>query len=97
VIFRKKKIELFLSNSFTSYLLEGPFQGFNISTSQKLGSFSQKLGSFQVVNLSFLSQPLGLGLGLNVNTSLSASKLGVKPKIDRRLWTNEKLEMMINL
>jgi len=71
--------------------LEGPsFQGFSIST-------SQKLGSFQVVNLSSLSQPLGLGWGLSVNTSLSASKLGVKLKIDKRLWINEKLTMMIDL
>jgi hypothetical protein len=67
--------------------LQGPsFQGFSIST-------SQKLGSFQLVNLSSFSQPLGLGLSVIT----SASKLGVKPKIDRRLWINEKLEMMIDL
>ncbi len=84
-----------LSNSFMGYFLEGPFspsQGFNISFFQRL-----RLRSFQVVNLSFPSEPLGLWLDLNVNTSLSAPKLEVKPQIDTRLWTNEKLEMMIDL
>jgi hypothetical protein len=78
------------------YILEGPFspssQGFNISSPQGLG-----LRSFQVVNLSSLFQPLGLGLGLSVNASLRALKLGVRLQIDRRLWTNGKFQMMIDL
>jgi hypothetical protein len=49
------------------------------------------------VNLSFLSQLLDLGLGLNVNTSLSAPKLRSRPQIGMRLWTNGKLQMMIDL
>jgi hypothetical protein len=85
-----------LPNSFMVYLLEGPSssssQGFNISSSQGLG-----LKSFQVVNLNYPSQPLGLGLGLSVNASLSAPKLGVRPQIDRRLWSDGKLQMMIDL
>jgi hypothetical protein len=40
---------------------------------------------------------LGLGLGLNVNANLNPFKLGVKPQIDKRLWTKGKLQMMINL
>jgi hypothetical protein len=32
-----------------------------------------------------------------VNASLNAPKLGVRPQIDRRLWTNGKLQMMIDL
>jgi hypothetical protein len=39
-------------------------------------------------------QPLGLGLGLNVNVSLSAPKLGVRLQIDKRLWTNGKLQLI---
>jgi hypothetical protein len=49
------------------------------------------------MDLNFPSQPLGLGLGLSVNVSLSAPKLGVRLQIDKRLWTNGKLQMMINL
>jgi hypothetical protein len=85
-----------LSNSFTSYLLEGPssfsFQRFNISSLQGLG-----LEFFQVANLSFFPQPFCLGLGLSVNINWSALKLGVRPQIDRRLWTNGKVQMMIDL
>jgi hypothetical protein len=85
-----------LPNSFMGYLLEGPSspssQGFNISSSQGL-----RLKFSQVVNLSFPCQPLGLGLGLSVNASMSAPKLGVMPQIDRRLWSNGKLPMMIDL
>jgi hypothetical protein len=77
-----------LSNSFMGNFLEGPFflssQEFNIS-------YYQRLRSSQVVNLNSLFQHLGLGLGLNVNVNLSAFKLGVRPQIDRRLWTNGKL------
>jgi len=40
---------------------------------------------------------LGLGLGLNVNVNLNAPKLEVRFQIDKRLWTNGKLPMMINL
>jgi hypothetical protein len=40
---------------------------------------------------------LGLGLGLNTNASLNPPKLEVKFQIDRRLWTNGKLQMMIDL
>jgi hypothetical protein len=78
-----------LPSSFMGYLLETPsspsFQGLNISSFQRLG-----LRSFQVVNLNSPFQPLGLALGLSVNVSLSAPKLGVRPQIDRRLWTNGK-------
>jgi len=77
-----------LPNSFMGYFLEGPFstyQRFNMSFSQRLG-----LKYFQVVNLSFPSQLLGLWLDLNVNTSLSAPKLEVKLQINMRLWTNGK-------
>jgi len=85
-----------LSNSFTGYLLEGPsslsFQRFNISFLQRLG-----LEFFQVVNLSSLFQPFCLGLGLSVNVNLNALKLRVRPQIDRRLWTNGKVQMMIDL
>ncbi len=49
------------------------------------------------MDLNSPSQPLGLGFSLNVNVSLSAPKLGVRPQIDKRLWTNGKLQMMINL
>jgi hypothetical protein len=34
---------------------------------------------------------------LNVSASLNPLELGVKPQIDRRLWTNGKLQMMIDL
>jgi hypothetical protein len=71
-----------------SNLLEGPsflsYQGFNIS------SF-YGLGSSQIVNLSSSFQPLSLRLGLSVNASLSAPKHGVRPQIDTRLWSNQKL------
>jgi hypothetical protein len=83
-----------LPNFFMGYLLEGPLspssQGLNISSPQGL-----RLRSFQVVNLSSPSQPLGLGFGLSVNVSLSALKLGVRLQINKRLWINGKLQMMI--
>jgi len=77
-----------LPNSFRGYFLEGP----SSPSSQGLG-----LGSFQVVNLSSPFQPLGLGLGLSVNASLSAPKLGARPQINRKLWINGKLQIMIDL
>ncbi len=49
------------------------------------------------MNLSSPSQTLGLGLGFNANASLSALKLGVRFQIDRRLWSDGKLQMMIDL
>ncbi len=49
------------------------------------------------MKLNFPFQLLGLGLGLSVNANLSALKLGVRPQIDRRLWTNGKVQMMIDL
>ncbi len=49
------------------------------------------------MNLSFPFQPLSLGLDLNINASLSALKLGVRPQIHKRLWTNGKFQMMIDL
>ncbi len=45
------------------------------------------------MNLRYLFQPLGL----NVNASLSALKPGVRLQIDKRLWINGKLYMMIDL
>jgi hypothetical protein len=85
-----------LPNFFMGYFMEGlsfpSSQRFNIRSPQRLG-----LRFFQVVNLSSPSQPLGLGLGFNVNVNLSAFKLGVRLQIDRRLWINGKVQMMIDL
>jgi hypothetical protein len=45
------------------------------------------------MNLSSPFQPLNL----SVNASSSALKLGVRLQIDKRLWINGKLYMMIDL